>query len=112
MDFRPKEGARPKIDHHCYLCYPEDRFPVLNRILLAACSPYAIIFCRTRQDTRDLCEQLNQAGHRADALHGDLSQAQREQIMGAFRSRKITLLVATAVAARGLDVPDLRHVIN
>jgi len=112
MDFRPREGARPKIDHHCYICHPEDRFPVLNRILLAACSPYAIVFCRTRQDTRDLCEQLNREGHRSDALHGDLSQAQREQIMAAFRSRKITLLIATDVAARGLDVPDLSHVIN
>jgi ATP-dependent RNA helicase DeaD len=73
---------------------------------------YGIIFCRTREETKDVAEQLIQDGYNADALHGDLSQAQRELVMHKFRTRNLRLLTATDVAARGLDVKDITHIIN
>jgi len=73
---------------------------------------YGIVFCRTRQETKEVAEKLMGDGYNADALHGDLSQAQRDTVMSKFRLRHLQLLVATDVAARGLDVSDLTHVIN
>ena len=73
---------------------------------------YGIIFCRTRQETKEVADNLIKDGYNADSLHGDLSQAQRDLVMAKFRNKHIQLLVATDVAARGLDVNDLTHVIN
>lgn len=73
---------------------------------------YGIIFCRTRKETQEIADKLIQDGYNADSLHGELSQAQRDLVMQKFRQRHLQLLVATDVAARGLDVNDLTHVIN
>jgi ATP-dependent RNA helicase DeaD len=73
---------------------------------------YGIIFCRTRQETKDIAEKLMQDGYNADALHGDLSQAQRETVMHKFRIKHLQMLVATDVAARGLDVKDITHIVR
>merc|ERR1711879_701982 len=73
---------------------------------------YGIVFCRTRRETKDIADKLIQDGYNADALHGDLSQAQRDHVMLRFRRQHLQLLVATDVAARGLDVNNLTHVIN
>jgi len=100
------------IRHISYLVQAKDRYPALRRIIDCTPGIYSIIFCRTRQDTKDVAHWLVRDGYNADALHGDLSQAQRDQVMGKFRGRHLDLLVATDVAARGLDVNDLTHVIN
>ena len=73
---------------------------------------YGIIFCRTRKETQEIADKLIQDGYNADSLHGELSQAKRDLVMQKFRQRQLQLLVATDVAARGLDVNDLTHVIN
>ena len=99
--------------HHVVFCvHAKDKYAALKRIVDFYPQIYAIIFCRTRQETREVAEKLMQEGYNADALHGDLSQAQRDQVMQKFRIRNLQLLVATDVAARGLDVDDLTHVIN
>ncbi len=89
-----------------------DKYLALKRIADDSPNIYAIIFCRTRRDTQEIADNLIADGYNADALHGDLSQQQRDIVMKKFRDRVITLLVATDVAARGLDVDDLTHVIN
>lgn len=89
-----------------------DKYLALKRIADDSPNIYAIIFCRTRRDTQEIAENLIRDGYNADSLHGDLSQQQRDMVMQKFRDRVITLLVATDVAARGLDVDDLTHVIN
>jgi ATP-dependent RNA helicase DeaD len=109
------EGAQKglrTIDHLVYLMHAKDRYAALKRIADVNPDIYGIVFCRTRQDTKEIAEKLIQDGYNADALHGDLSQAQREQVMHRFRIRNIQMLVATDVAARGLDVNDLTHVIH
>ena len=88
------------------------RYLVLKRIVDLNPDIYGIVFCRTRQETKEVADKLMQDGYNADALHGDLSQSQRDTVMLKFRVRNIQLLVATDVAARGLDVSDLTHVIN
>lgn len=105
------EGAA-NVRHIYYMVHARDKYLALKRIADNSPNIYAIIFCRTRRDTQELAENLIRDGYNADALHGDLSQQQRDMVMKKFRDRVVTLLVATDVAARGLDVDDLTHVIN
>lgn len=105
------EGA-DNIEHIYYEVHARDRYEALKRISDMNPNIYGIVFCRTRMETKDIADKLMQDGYNADALHGDLSQAQRDHVMGRFRSRHLQLLVATDVAARGLDVNDLTHIIN
>lgn len=105
------EGAE-NVRHIYYMVNARDKYLALKRIADDNPNIYAIIFCRTRRDTQEIADKLIHDGYNADALHGDLSQQQRDIVMKKFRDRVITLLVATDVAARGLDVDDLTHVIN
>ncbi len=100
------------VQHQYCMAKVRDRYPALKRIVDFNSDIYGIIFCRTRQETKDIADKLIQDGYAADALHGDLSQAQRDQVMKRFRKKSLQILVATDVAARGLDVNDLTHVIN
>ncbi|MFK7900731.1 MAG: DEAD/DEAH box helicase [Cyclobacteriaceae bacterium] len=107
-----KNKSSENVEHHYYCVKNRDRYQALKRVLDVAESPYAIVFCRTRYETKDVADLLIQDGYKADALHGDLSQGQREQVLGKFRKKGIEFLVATDVAARGLDINNLTHVIN
>ncbi len=107
-----RNGGVDTVSHLFYLVQARDRYQALRRIADSIPGLYAIIFCRTRQETQEVADRLVRDGYRADALHGDLSQGQRDQVMNKFRCRRVELLVATDVAARGLDVHDLTHVIN
>ncbi|MBO7552713.1 MAG: DEAD/DEAH box helicase [Bacteroidaceae bacterium] len=100
------------VNHVAYCVHAKDKYAALKRIVDFYPDIYAIIFCRTRLETQEIADKLMQDGYNADALHGDLSQAARDQVMQKFRIRHLQLLVATDVAARGLDVDDLTHVIN
>jgi ATP-dependent RNA helicase DeaD len=100
------------VRHIYYLVQARDRYPALKRIADFNPRIYAIVFCRTRRETQEVADWLIRDGYNADALHGDLSQAQRDSVMTKFRNRNLQLLIATDVAARGLDVNDLTHVIN
>ena len=100
------------VEHLYYLVAPRNRYLAMKRIADLNPDMYAIIFCRTRQETREISERLIADGYNAEALHGELSQAQRDQVMERFRAMSLRLLVATDVAARGLDVKELTHVIN
>ena len=108
---RRNEGTA-NVRHVAYCVHAKDKYEALKRVVDFYPQIYAIIFCRTRQETREVADKLMQEGYNADALHGDLSQAQRDTVMQKFRIRNLQLLVATDVAARGLDVDDLTHVIN
>ena len=105
------EGAA-NVRHIYYMVNAKDKYLALKRIADNSPNIYAIIFCRTRRDTQEIADKLIADGYNADALHGDLSQQQRDMVMKKFRDRVTSLLVATDVAARGLDVDDLTHVIN
>ncbi len=105
------EGAA-NVRHVYYMVNARDKYLALKRIADDSPNIYAIIFCRPRRDTQEIAENLIRDGYNADSLHGDLSQQQRDMVMQKFRDRVITMLVATDVAARGLDVDDLTHVIN
>ncbi|MCP4399700.1 MAG: DEAD/DEAH box helicase [bacterium] len=107
-----RNAGAENIKHLFYTVRSRDRYLALKRIVDFHPNIYGIVFCRTRQETKDVAEKLIQDGYNADALHGDLSQAQREYIMQKFRIKNLQLLVATDVAARGLDVKDISHVIN
>jgi ATP-dependent RNA helicase DeaD len=107
-----RNSGAENVQHLYYMVRAQDRFPALKRIVDLHPDIYGIIFCRTRQETQDVAGQLIQEGYLADALHGELSQAQRDLVMGKFRRKNLQLLVATDVAARGVDVNDLTHVIN
>ena len=107
-----KNETAENIEHHYYVVHERDRYASLKRILDAAPEIFAIIFCRTKIDTQRIAENLIKDGYNADALHGDLSQQQRDKVMGHYRSRTLQLLVATDVAARGIDVNDVTHVIH
>ncbi len=100
------------VRHIYYMVNARDKYLALKRIADDTPNIYAIIFCRTRRDTQEIADQLIADGYNADALHGDLSQQQRDMVMKKFRDRVLPILVATDVAARGLDVNDLTHVIN
>lgn len=108
---RRNAGAE-NVDHIYYMVQAKDRYPALKRIVDSNPDIYSIIFCRTRQETQEVADKLMQDGYNADALHGELSQTQRDLVMNKFRRKNLQLLVATDVAARGLDVNDLTHVIN
>ena len=108
---RRNKGAE-NIEHTCYIIKEKDRYLALKRIIDYIPDIFGLIFCRTRIETRTVAEKLMRDGYNAEALHGDLSQAQRNHVMGKFRERTIQMLVATDVAARGLDVDDITHVIN
>ncbi len=107
-----KNTGAENVVHHVYHVKSVHRFQALKRLIDIHPDMYGIVFCRTRNETRDLADRLTQEGYDSDALHGDLSQAQRDQVMKKFRTRKLKILVATDVAARGIDVNDLTHVIN
>ncbi len=100
------------ITHFYYLVNARDRYNALKRVADVNPDIYSIIFCRTKAETQEIADKLGQDGYNADALHGDLSQAQRDYVMGRFRKKQLQMLVATDVAARGLDVTELTHVIN
>ena len=105
------EGAE-NVNHIYYMVHARDKYLALKRVVDFYPRIYAIIFCRTRLETQEVADNLIRDGYNADALHGDLSQQQRDLTMQKFRRHRIQLLVATDVAARGLDVDDLTHVIN
>jgi ATP-dependent RNA helicase DeaD len=107
-----KNTGTANVEHHYYLVHAKDRYLALKRIADVNPSIYGIIFCRTRMETKEVADKLMQDGYNADALHGDLSQSQRDFVMQRFRGKHLHMLVATDVAARGLDVNDLTHVIN
>lgn len=105
------EGAE-NVNHIYYLVHAKDKYAALKRVVDYYPRIYGIIFCRTRMETQEVADQLIKDGYNAEALHGDLSQAQRDLTMQKFRQHHTQLLVATDVAARGLDVDELTHVIN
>ena len=106
------EGAKD-IEHNYYLVSNvRDKYQALRRICDINPNIYGIVFCRTRRESKDISSKLLQDGYNADTLNGDLSQSQRDHVMARFRNNQIQLLIATDVAARGLDVNDLSHVIN
>lgn len=107
-----KNSGSDNVSHIYYVSQAKQRYLVLKRIVDLNPDIYGIVFCRTRQETKEVTDHLMRDGYNADALHGDLSQAQRDTVMQKFRIRNLQLLVATDVAARGLDVSDLTHVIN
>jgi ATP-dependent RNA helicase DeaD len=107
-----KNSSAENVSHAYYLVHAKDKYKVLKRIADFEPDIYGIVFCRTRKETQEIASKLINDGYNADALHGDLSQAQRDAVMQKFRIRNLQLLVATDVAARGLDVDDLTHVIN
>lgn len=107
-----KNRASDSLVHEYFLVSSSNRYQVLKRIVDFYPGIYGIVFCRTRRSTQEVADNLIQDGYNADALHGDLSQAQRDYVMQKFRRKNLNILVATDVAARGLDVNDLTHVIN
>ncbi len=107
-----KNTGTDNVKHIYYLISERTRYPALKRIADINPDIYAIIFCRTRRETQEIATKLIADGYNADSLHGDLSQAQRDTVMEKFRQKNIQMLVATDVAARGLDVNNLTHVIN
>ena len=108
---RRNEGTS-NVKHVVFTVHAKDKYAALKRIVDYYPQIYGIIFCRTRKETQEIADKLMQEGYNADSLHGELSQAQRDAVMQKFRIRNLQLLVATDVAARGLDVDDLTHVIN
>lgn len=107
-----KNIAADNVQHIYYMVNAKDRYEVVKRIIDINPEIYGIVFCRTRRETKDVANKLISDGYNADTLNGDLSQMQRDEVMGHFRNNQLQILVATDVAARGLDVDDLSHVIN
>ncbi len=105
------EGTN-NVKHYYYMVNARDRYRALKRIADYNPNIYAIVFCRTRHETQEIADMLIKDGYNADALHGDLSQSQRDLVMNRFKNKSLTMLIATDVAARGIDVNDLTHVIN
>jgi ATP-dependent RNA helicase DeaD len=108
---KTNEGAA-NIDHQYYATQHHNRYEVLKRIIDFNPGIYGIVFARTKLDTQDIAEKLTREGYDIDAIHGDLTQQQRDKVMGLFRDKSVKLLVATDVAARGIDVKGITHVIN
>ena len=107
-----KNEGTANVRHVAYLVHAKDKYETLKRIVDFYPQIYGIIFCRTKIETQEIADRLMQEGYNADSLHGDLSQVQRDLVMQKFRIRNLQILVATDVAARGLDVDDLTHIIN
>lgn len=107
-----KNIGAENVHHICYFVHAKDRYLALKRIVDYHPDIYGIVFCRTRKETQEVAEQLITDGYDADSLHGDLSQVQRDSVMNKFRKKHLQILVATDVAARGLDVNNLSHIIN
>ncbi len=107
-----RNSGSDDVNHVCYMVHARDRYLALKRIVDFNPDIYGIVFCRTRRETQEVADHLVKDGYNAEALHGDLSQPQRTVVMNKFRNKNITLLVATDVAARGLDVENLTHIIN
>jgi ATP-dependent RNA helicase DeaD len=107
-----KNSGAENVQHEYYMVHAKDRYAALKRVVDINPNIYGIVFCRTRQETKEVAEKLIADGYDADSLHGDLSQQQRDHVMNRFRLRHLQILVATDVAARGLDVTDLTHIIN
>ena len=107
-----KNSGTENVEHVYYMVQAKDRYLALKRIVDMNPDIYAIVFCRTRQETQDIADKLIKDGYNADSLHGDLSQAQRDAVMQRFRLKHLQILVATDVAARGLDVNELTHAMN
>jgi ATP-dependent RNA helicase DeaD len=104
-------GAK-NVQHIYYMVHIKDRYEAIKRVADSNPNIYGIVFCRTRRETKEVANKLMHDNYNADTLHGELTQAQRDEVMNRFRKRTIQLLVATDVAARGLDVTDLTHIIN
>lgn len=107
-----RNAGAPNIEHECFFVHARDRYLALKRIVDFHPDIYGLVFCRTRRETQEITDKLIKDGYNADSLHGDLSQAQRSMVMSKFKIKHLKLLIATDVAARGLDVHDLTHVIN
>ena len=107
-----KNTANDDIDHQYVVTRPSERYEVLRRYLDFDSEIFALVFCRTRGDSKELADQLARDGYNADALHGDLNQAQRDRVMDGFRTGRLRVLIATDVAARGIDVNDITHVFH
>ncbi len=107
-----KNVGSDNVTHEYYTVQARDRFEALKRILDSLPGVYGILFCRTKQETQEISDKLNRSNYETEALHGDVSQSMRTQIMSRFKNKRSGLLVATDVAARGIDVSDLSHVIN
>ncbi|VEN72866.1 DEAD/DEAH box helicase [Candidatus Desulfarcum epimagneticum] len=107
-----KNSGAENISHVHYIVKEKDRYQALKRIIDYHPDIYGLVFCRTRKDTQEIAEKLIKDGYSADALHGDLSQALRDKVMDRFKTKSIQILIATDVAARGIDVQDITHVIN
>ena len=107
-----KNESTNQVSHEYYLINSRDRYDALKRLSDANPDIFSVVFCRTKRDTQKVAEKLIEDGYSAGALHGDLSQNQRDLVMKSFRNKQIQMLVATDVAARGIDVDDITHVIN
>jgi len=107
-----RNAGADTVSHLFYMVNARDRYEALKRIADINPAIYGIVFCRTRAETKEIAEKLKNDGYNADALHGDLSQSQRDYVMNGFRKKHLQMLVATDVAARGIDVNDLTHIIN
>ncbi len=107
-----QNSSNADIDHQYVIVKPRDRYPVLRRFLDYEPTIFGLVFTRTRRDARELADRLSRDGYRADALHGDLNQSQRDRVMERFRNRNLDLLIATDVAARGIDVDNVSHVFH
>ena len=105
------EGAK-NVEHHYYMVNAKDRYKALRRICDINTNIYGIVFCRTRRETQAIANKFMNDGYNADAIHGELSQSQRDEVMSRFRDKSLQILIATDVAARGLDVDSLTHIIN
>ena len=108
---RTNIGAK-NVKHIYYMVHARDKYEVLKRIADINPEIYGIVFCRTRRETKEIANKLMHDGYNSDALHGDMSQAQRDEVMKRFRNKNLQILVATDVAARGIDIDELSHVIN
>jgi ATP-dependent RNA helicase DeaD len=107
-----KNSGNANIDHQYFVVGASNRYEALKRLIDFNPGMYSIIFTRTKADAQDISERLAKSGYEIEALHGDLSQQQRDKVMGRFRTKNLQLLIATDVAARGIDVDGITHVIN
>lgn len=107
-----KNKGNENITHQYMLVDDRNRYEALKRVVDINPDVFGVIFCRTKAETQDIAEKLMKDGYNADALHGDLSQAQRDKVMKAFKAKTLQLLIATDVAARGIDVSNITHVFH